>query len=221
MATPPTRVGTPFFLTWNRWTRLLNASPGAFNFRVLVGIRRIPAHALSTAVLQQLLGSSCAQIVVATPDDDGVDADDPREIFVAAWCIHPTLIPEQKIVVIPEPTPPHDPHGCLFLREHEVIHPNLPAMRYLARLRVVEFQDWDAPDSSDDDDEFPSFGDGADGRDDPWPGFVRRPSLRPPTFRRRGTGGLPSLGCGVGAAFRPWRAAGPTAGDGASAAGGA
>lgn len=138
---PPMPVGAPFRLSWKRWSKLVNASPGAFTFRVLVGIRNVPAHALSAEVLQELLGSSCAKIVVATPEDDRVDPDDGREVFVAAWCVHPLLVPEQKIIIIDEPPPPHDPCGVLALREHEIIHPSLPTLRYLARLRVIEFQD--------------------------------------------------------------------------------
>jgi hypothetical protein len=56
-----------------------------------------------------------AQIELATSDANGVDVDDGHELFIAAWCVHPGLIPEQKILAIPEPTQPHDPHGFLFL----------------------------------------------------------------------------------------------------------
>jgi hypothetical protein len=79
-----------------------------------------------------------------------VDPDDARELFVAAWCLHPLVVPEQKLLVIPEPREPHD-LGILFLREHEIIHSELPVLRYLAHMRVVKYQDWDASSSSDDD----------------------------------------------------------------------
>lgn len=150
----PSDGSAPFSLTWRRWTRLARAVAASFTFRVLVGIKGIPAHALSEGVAQQLLGSSCAQVELASSNADGVEADDARELFVAAWCLHPLLVPEQKLLVIPEPPEPHDP-GNLFLREHEIIHSRLPILNYLARMRVVEYQDWDVLSSSSDDD-FPA-----------------------------------------------------------------
>jgi hypothetical protein len=149
LSAPPVEAA-PFSLRWRRWSRLSSANAASFTFRVLVGIKGVPAHALSTAVAQQLLGSSCAQVELASADDDGVDVEDGRELFVAAWCLHPLLVPEQKLLVIPEPREPHDP-GILFLREHETIHSHLPILHYLARMRVVEYQDWDVPPSSSDD----------------------------------------------------------------------
>lgn len=201
LSAPLAPAGAPFRLTWKRWSKLVNGSSGTFTFRIIVGIKNVPAHALSAEVLQTLLGSSCAKIVIATPEDDGVVAHDGRETFVAAWCVHPLLVPEQKIIVIPEPTPPHDPCGVLALREHEVIHPSLRTIRCLARMRVIEFRDWDAVPPSSSDEDFP--GDEAVGRGGgPWPGFVRIPYSRPPTFRSRDACGAPALGRGAGAAFR-------------------
>ena len=127
----------PFTLTWRRWTWLSRATAASFTFRVLIRIKGVPAHALSEAVAQQLLGSSCAQVQLASSDADGVEDDDARELFVAAWCLHPLLVPEQKLLVIPEPLEPHDP-SILFLREHEIIHSHLPILHYLARMRVAE-----------------------------------------------------------------------------------
>jgi hypothetical protein len=40
-----------------------------------------------------------AQIELATSDADGVDVDDGRELFIAAWCVHPGLILEQHRAV--------------------------------------------------------------------------------------------------------------------------
>lgn len=76
-----------------------------------------------------LLGSSYAEVQLAGADVAGVDEDDDWEYFVAAWCVDPGLIPDEKIVVIPEPKEP----GILFLREEEIIHSSLPTLRYLAR----------------------------------------------------------------------------------------
>jgi hypothetical protein len=100
-----------------------------------VGIKGVPAHALSQAVVQYLLGSSCVKVELTTADVDGVDVEDGHELFVAAWCVHLGLI-----LVIPEPAQPRDPCGILFLREHENFHSELQSLHYLAML-VIELQD--------------------------------------------------------------------------------
>lgn len=80
-----------------------------------------------------MLGSSCAKIELAP--DNAVDPDDKREMFVAAWCAHPDLIPDEKIVVIPEPVM-HDGRPPLFLREEEMTHSDLPTLRYRVRTSL-------------------------------------------------------------------------------------
>jgi hypothetical protein len=62
---------------------------------------------------------------LASSDDDRAEDDDARELFVAAWCLHPLLVPEQKLLVIPEPPEPHD-LGILFLWDHEIVRSHLP-----------------------------------------------------------------------------------------------
>lgn len=111
------------------------ASAGAFTFRVLVRMKNIPAHARSVAITERILGTSCADVEIAPPAV--VPIDDDRECFVAAWCIHPRLVPDEKIMAILEP---------VFLAEHEDLM-ELPALRYLVRCRVVEYQDWSVPDT--------------------------------------------------------------------------
>lgn len=109
----------------------------------------------------------------------------------------------------PEPREPHDPHGFLFLREHEIIHSHLPTLHYLARMRVVEYQDWDASSSSLDGDNFPGAEDSDDSGDNNYNGYHpefeerSKSSFGPTTFRMGGGNGAPSLGRGSGPAFRP------------------
>jgi hypothetical protein len=69
------------------------ATTAAFTYKVLVGIKGVLAHALSVEVAQQLLGSSYVKVELASSDADGVDEDDTRELFVAAWFLHPLLVP--------------------------------------------------------------------------------------------------------------------------------
>ena len=175
---------------------------------MLVGIKGVPAHALSEFVAQQLLGSSCAQVELASAEADSVDDDDALVLFVSAWCLHPLLVPEQKLLVIPEPPKPHDP-GILFLREHEIIRSHLLILHYLARMRVIEYQDWEASSSSSDDDGFLGAQDSDDSGDINYngyhPGIDRLSRLRLfglASFRLGGFG-APSLVHGYGSSFRP------------------
>lgn len=52
------------------------------------------------------------------------------EFFVAAWCMHPRFIPDEKIIFIPEPRV-HNPV--------EAIQVELPGLCYLVRLRLATF----------------------------------------------------------------------------------
>ena len=81
LGTPPP-LSAPFTLRWRPWSRLIRAIAGSFRYRVLVGMKGIPAHARSEETAQRILGLSCAHVQLA---DDGavVDPDDERELFVA------------------------------------------------------------------------------------------------------------------------------------------
>ncbi|CAD6221411.1 unnamed protein product [Miscanthus lutarioriparius] len=124
LRTPPPE-GAPFDLRWRCWSRLIMGSTGAFRFRVLVGMKGIPAHARSAEVAQTILGSSGAKAEITNPDALN-DPDDEHELFVAACCAHPDLIPNEKIMVVPELE--HDGEPPLFLRPHEIIHDDLLAL---------------------------------------------------------------------------------------------
>lgn len=69
------------------------ASSGSFQFRVLVGMRRIPLHARNTNTVQIILGPACAEVDVVWLSD--VLTDDDREFFITAWCMHPWFIPDE------------------------------------------------------------------------------------------------------------------------------
>ncbi|CAD6336234.1 unnamed protein product [Miscanthus lutarioriparius] len=200
----PLPVGAPFALWWRRWSRLIMGSAGAFRYRVLVGMKGIPSHARSTATAQDILGSSSAKVDIAN-FDALADPDDERELFVAAWCAHPDLVPDEMIMAVPELEEEHDGGSLLYLRPHEIIHDEVPALRYLVRLRIIEFQDWHTPPTSWDE------WMGADGSDDSGdsnfngyhPGFATRGGggARPWTTRFGGAD-EPRLGPGSGPAFQ-------------------
>lgn len=138
----------PFRLIWNRWRRTSLAAAGSFQFRVLVGMRRLPLHARSLEVAQTILGTACAHLEIAPPGIAPVDDD--HEFFVAAWCLHPCFIPDEKIIFIPEPNP-LIPGAALYLQADDVVLNWLPGLKYLVCLRIVEIQDWGTPPPSDDD----------------------------------------------------------------------
>ncbi|CAD6234888.1 unnamed protein product [Miscanthus lutarioriparius] len=189
-AAPPERA--PFTLQWRRWSRLIMGLAGAFRFRVLVAMKGIPSHARSKETAQAILGSSCTNVEFANPEALA-DPDDESELFVAAWCAHPDLIPDEMIMAVPEPEE-HDGGPPLFLRPHEIIHDEI-------------IQDWHTPPpSSDDGMDF--GGDDSDSGDSNFngyhPGFGASGGggARPRTSRF-GSSDEPRLGWGSGPVFWP------------------
>lgn len=146
---------TPFTLIWHPWRRTSLASAGAFHYQVLVGMTRVPLHVKNTAMAQAILG---------TP----APTSSPRRwmsrrqkmtgsSFVAAWCLHPSLVPDEKTIFIPEPNV-RIPRNALYLDADEVILNKLPGLRYLVHLRIIEYLDWSMLP--------PSYDDGGYHRDD-------------------------------------------------------
>lgn len=64
-----------------------------------------------------------------------------------------------------EPEGEHDGGTPSFLRPHEIVHDEVPALRYLVRIRLLEYQDWHTPTSSLNDDEFNGAGEDTDSDD--------------------------------------------------------
>ncbi|CAD6272682.1 unnamed protein product [Miscanthus lutarioriparius] len=133
--------GAPFALCWRRWTRLIMGSAGPFRYRVLVGMKGISSHALSSEVAQNIIGSAGAKVEIANPEALA-DPDDERELFVACWCAHPDRVPDEIIMAVPEPEEEHDGEPPLSLRPDEIIHDEVPALRYLVRVRDVRVGNW-------------------------------------------------------------------------------
>ena len=88
-------------------------SAGAFRYRVLVGMKGIPSHARSSELAQTILGSAGAKVEIANPEALA-DPDDERELFMASWCAHPDLVPDEIIMAVPEPEEEHDGGPPLF-----------------------------------------------------------------------------------------------------------
>jgi hypothetical protein len=77
-------------------------SAGVFRYRILVSMKGTLAHACSSEVAQTILGSSRAKAEITNPNAIN-DPDDERELFVVAWCAHPNLILDEKIMAILKP----------------------------------------------------------------------------------------------------------------------
>ncbi|CAL5044434.1 unnamed protein product [Urochloa decumbens] len=166
-------------LTFRRWRREACAVSEPLQFKVLLDMKGIPGHLWEVDVAQRIVGTSCS-IIQAAPDVE--TRRNMRTFTVAAWAVHPDLIPEEVVVIVPEKDAPFSP-GNLFLRPEELIHTSKSTLRYRVSIEVREVQDWhETPDSSSDerrehgrsdDDEsdqdgFPGAGNG--GRSSkPWP----------------------------------------------------
>lgn len=124
------------------------ASGGSFRFLVLVGMTRVPLHARNVPTAQAILGPTCAKVDVVRPSD--ILEDDDHEFFIVAWCLHPRFIPGEVVIFIPEPR---------VNNPVEASSEELPGLRYLVRLRLVAYQDWNTPPAS------PAGNDGGNGDD--------------------------------------------------------
>ncbi|RLN35525.1 hypothetical protein C2845_PM03G29060 [Panicum miliaceum] len=190
----------PFQLIWKRWRRQSTASLASFRFRVLIEFTGIPAHARNLGTARTVLDTSCSDLVEAPPE---LTDDHRKKFFICAWCFHPDLVPQQKLVFIPEPPEPYDESG-LFLRPHEIIHSKHDGLWYNVKIRIVEVQDWNLPSGSSDDGTPPvNF----DSEENEYPGFDQhcrsKPWPKKTHFDGDGAGPShgPSLGPGWGAPF--------------------
>ncbi|KAG2551549.1 hypothetical protein PVAP13_9KG377132 [Panicum virgatum] len=190
----------PFQLIWKRWCRQSMASFASLHFRILIEFRGIPAHARNITTARILLGTSCSGLVEAPPKLAG---DNRKKFFVCAWCIHPDLVPQEKVIFIQEPSEQYVETG-LFLRPHEIIHSKHDGLWYRVQIRIVEIQDWNLSSDSLDDGTPP---DNFDSDEDEYPGFEQRCRSKPwPKITRFddgvGSSSDPQLGPGWGPPFR-------------------
>jgi hypothetical protein len=70
---------------------------------------------------------------------------DLHHMTVVAWCIHPDLIPVEKIMFMPEPDmdllwgPP------LFINPEDIIYHNQPMLSYRISIDIIDIEDWHTP----------------------------------------------------------------------------
>ncbi|CAL5013433.1 unnamed protein product [Urochloa decumbens] len=121
------------------------------------------------------LGRDDVEVRLSRPDDfllvfhRRIDADraapdvvarrNMRAFTVAAWTVHPDLIPEEVVVIVPEKEAPFSP-GNLFLRPEELIHSSKGTLHYRVSIEIREVQDWNSRSESSSD------GGGDHGRND-------------------------------------------------------
>jgi hypothetical protein len=95
---PP--VGTPLTIIFKRWRRQALASAENLYYRVTVAVRGLPAHTWHLSTVRQLLSPACSNL---QPTPATLSKEDLRRFTVVAWCIHPDLIPREKVMYVPEP----------------------------------------------------------------------------------------------------------------------
>lgn len=119
-------------LRWRPWTRVSGAVEVAFQYRVVIALRNIPAHARNAETAQTILGRCCAVVQLTDLRDRPIEDD--RELFVVAWCSHPALIEPKKLIFIPEPRV-----QWVEMHAQERVQRGL---HYLVRVRIMAQQNF-------------------------------------------------------------------------------
>ncbi|KAG2570429.1 hypothetical protein PVAP13_7KG021218 [Panicum virgatum] len=188
----------PFQLIWKRGRMQAIVSLASLRFRVLIEFRGIPTHARNISTARLLLGTSCYDLVEAPPEIVG---DDRKKFFVCAWCIHPVLVPQEKM----------SSHRSSMWRQvfsyvlmKSFIRSMMAfALWYRVNVRIVEIQDWNVYSDSSDDGTPP---DNFDSDEDEYPGFEQWSRSNPWPKRTRfddgaGSSNDPQIGPGWGLPF--------------------
>jgi hypothetical protein len=122
-------VDAPFPLIWKRWRRQAGGN------LALVQLKSIPDHARNMKTAQIILGNDCSNLVAALAN---IGDNDRSSFYVVAWCMHPDLIPTERLIFIPEPPKPYVERG-LFIRPEELIHSKKDGLWYRVGVDIVEF----------------------------------------------------------------------------------
>jgi hypothetical protein len=70
------------------------------DYRVRLGIQGVPAHLWLHSTTQEILGSSCALLSMAPETESKASL---KKFFVPVTCLHPDLIPNEKVMWAPIP----------------------------------------------------------------------------------------------------------------------
>lgn len=166
-------------LRFRRWNRLSTAEGESMRYRVMLEIRGLPAHAWSAAAVQVIVDGACAN---PEPTPNTAARADSRRFQAAVWCADPDLIPNEAIIRIPEHVDNHGDNN-LFLRPEQIGHHELPLLCYKVEIEILEIQDWNDRNSSDDSGTLPDRVLSNSDSDEDYPGF-HQPSRSGPWPRR-------------------------------------
>jgi hypothetical protein len=103
---------------------------------------------------------------------------DLHVLTAEAWCVHPDLIPCERLMFIPEPDEVHIRGPPLFLETEEVIHSSRLALWYRVFIDVIKVEDWRPPlesftSSDSDSGTHRILGSRVSGFSHPWPKRIR------------------------------------------------
>ncbi|OEL38323.1 hypothetical protein BAE44_0000658 [Dichanthelium oligosanthes] len=71
--------------------------------------------------------------------------------LVVAWAVHPDLIPQEVMCVVPEPEVPFvEGESPLFLRASELVHSKRDSLQFIAIVHLLEVHDFSLPSDSND-----------------------------------------------------------------------
>jgi hypothetical protein len=173
----PPPVAT-FSLILKHLRRQLTASVESMCFKIQLTIHGISAHAWNHSTGRQLLPPACSHVC---PFESALARVDLRVFTAEAWCVHPDLIPCERLMFILESDEVHIRGPPLFLEPKEVIHLSQPALWYRVFIDIVEVEDWQPPSESSTGLDSDSSADGilgsrVSGFSHPWPKRIRLPA---------------------------------------------
>jgi hypothetical protein len=179
----PLPDGAELQLIYKRWRRQSGALISPLFFKVLLSRENMPSHIWSVELAQMVVGSSSLIFDVSPASADGSDMS---QFLVAAWAIHPDLIPNEVGYAEPEPVKPFiEWQPPLFLQASELIHSKCDTLGFWALIKILEINDFSPAEDSSDDSSDSNGLSGADGL----PGLGGGSSLRPWSTMYRFTDG--------------------------------
>lgn len=115
------------------------ASAANMDFHLKIDLVGVPAHLWLRSTAQEILGSSCSIIAMAPEIESKATL---KQFFITVGCIHPGLLPVEKVMVAPIPFDHPDQQPCLW---------------YKAVINILEVTDLCSPSEHG-----PAMGDGGD-----------------------------------------------------------
>jgi hypothetical protein len=112
---------------------------------VTVGPCSILAHAWNLSTAQRVLFPACSNLQATSAT---LMKSDLHSFFVVAWCIHPDLIPREKIIFILEPRAAIEWGLPMFVDPEEVNYHSQSTLQYRVEVDMLEVEDWHVPSNS-------------------------------------------------------------------------